>query len=320
MPEISKPVFSIITPTFLRPSLLMRTINSVINQTFTDYEHIIIDDANDEETRNIVTGFNDKRIIFHQHTTPRGAAGAYNSGIKLSGGEYLLFLDDDDEYLPTFLEKMYLCFSNSGKNAGFVWTGISVIQDSYDGEKLLFSKVWPEKFSAKEDGLIAATTIGNGYGLCVRKSCVDVTGLYDESITMGHDADFLFRLAGRFEFQTIPEILVKIHHHGSSQLTAERNNFTRLELREKILEKHLGMLKLFPRLYYAHYKNVVDLSYSLKLKRKGRRMILEIIKYTPFRFLNFIDLIFYELTGADTISFYFRSRLRNFVQFLKGEK
>ena len=317
MSEIKPPVFSIITPTFRRPELLTRTILSVLNQTFKNFEHIIIDDANDQETENLVKKIGDKRIIFYQHESPRGAAGGYNSGIKISRGKFILFLDDDDEYMPAFLEKMNDHFTHCRQDVGFVWTGISKIKDTDAGENFLYSKVWSSRFPEKESGLVEATTIGNGFGVCVRKECIDIVGLYDESLTMGQDADFLFRLAEKFNFETIPEVLVKIHLHQSSQLTNEKNNFIRLELREKILTKHLDLLKKFPKLYFIHYKHVADLCYGLKLKRKGRKIMLSIIKNTPFRILNFADLFFYEITGKSTIDLYYNSRLRIFVRFLK---
>jgi glycosyltransferase involved in cell wall biosynthesis len=318
--ELDKPAFSIITPTYRRPLLLKRAIISVINQTFGDYEHIIIDDANDPETELLVKGFGDKRIIFHQHKSPRGAAGGYNTGIKLSCGNFILFLDDDDEYLPPFLDKMYYHFSHSDPKVGFVWAGISRIRDTDSGEILINSKVWPSRFSEKETGLVEATAIGNNVGLCVRKRCIDTIGLYDESIIMGHDTDFLFRLAKKFDFETIPEILVKIHFHGYSQLTNEKNNLVRLELLEKILKKHQDILKEFPKLYHVHYRAVANLCYSLKLKQKGRKTLVSIIKNTPFNILYFIDILTYELFGKDTLSFYYEGRLRKFVHFLKGKK
>ena len=143
MSEINIPVFSIITPTCRRPLLLKRTINSVIRQTFQDFEHIIVDDANDQETVSLINEYGDKRIVSLQHTSPLGAAGGYNSGIKISKGRFILFLDDDDEYFPTFLEQMYYHFSQANKNVGFIWTGISRIKDTDTGESLLYSIVWP---------------------------------------------------------------------------------------------------------------------------------------------------------------------------------
>jgi len=317
MPEFNSPVFSIITPTCRRPLLLKRTIQSIINQSFKDYEHIIIDDANDRDTESLINGIGDKRIIFYQHSSPRGAAGGYNTGIKISRGDFVLFLDDDDEYLPSFLEKMHNFFTQAGKNIGFAWTGISRIQDTDNGEIVLSSKVWPSRFPTKESGLAAATSIGNGFGLCVRKECIDIIGLYDESLAIGEDTDFLFRLVRHFEFETIPEVLVKIHQHGPSQLTDKKNWVLRLELKEKILNRHHDLLQLYPKLYYVHYKTLVDLCYYLKFKKKGRRSMIGIIKNTPFRIKNFTDLISYELTGKDTIDFYYGSVLRNIVKFFK---
>ena len=90
-----RPVFSIITPTFQRSALLRRAVKSVRAQTFTDYEHIIIDDSNLPETVRIIGEFQDERIILHTHSEQKGAAGGYNSGLKLARGKYILFLDDD---------------------------------------------------------------------------------------------------------------------------------------------------------------------------------------------------------------------------------
>ncbi len=304
MQEANKPVFSIITPTCNRPLLLKRTIGSILRQTFTDFEHIIVDDAGDRDTGNLVRGIDDKRIVFIQHEAKKGAGGSYNTGLKIARGRYILFLDDDDEYLPSFLEKMHIRFSEAKNETGFIWTGISRIKDLNSGEKLLSSLIWPSSFKNVEEGLIAATSIGNGYGVCIRKECIEAVGLYDESLTTGQDTEYLFRLAGKYEFETIPEVLVKLHQHESSQLTNERNNLIRLQHREKILEKHFDLLNRYPRLYFVHYKVVVNLCYKLKLKVRGRNTMFSIIRHTPFRLLNYADLLLYEITGKDTADLY----------------
>lgn len=311
------PVFSIITPTFKRPDLLKRNIKSVINQTYENYEHIIIDDANEQETAGIINSFNDNRIVLLHHEIQKGAAASYNTGIRASKGDFIVFLDDDDEYMPCFLKKMNERFLHSKPETGFIWTGISRIRQTDKGNECTSSVIWPSHFSIKEEGLIAATSIGNGYGVCIRKKCFDIIGFYDETITCGQDTEFLFRLARTFEFETIPEALVKIHTHNHPQLTDDNNNKIRLELREKILLQNQDILRMFPKLYYVHYQVVADLCYKLNLKKKGRRIMISIIKYSPFNFLNFTDLIFYEISGKNTKDSYRASTLRTIIQLLK---
>jgi glycosyltransferase involved in cell wall biosynthesis len=317
---MSSPVFSIITPTCRRPQLLKRNILSVQNQTFGDYEHIIVDDASDIETGNLITEFQDNRIVCHSHTSPRGAAGSYNTGIRMARGTYILFLDDDDEYLPCFLKKIHDRFSLAGPDTGFIWTGISRVRDTEEGEKLLFSRIWPERFPSKETGLAAATSIGNGFGVCVRRVCIENTGLYDESLKVCEDTDFLFRLALKYTFETIPEVLVKIHQHGNPQLNNEDNFLQRLEGKEKIINRYEDILKQYPAVYYIHYKSYAGLCYSHNLRLKGRQAMFSIIKNSPLRFLNFADLFFYELLGKDATGFYTGSILYKIRLLMKRNK
>jgi len=316
MPENTQPFFSIITPTFKRPELLKRAIDSVRRQTFDDYEHIIVDDANDGETRKIVDSFNDRKIIFHQHSEPKGAAGGYNSGIRLSNGNYMLFLDDDDEYMPSFLETVFEEFVQSDKNENtvFIWTGVSIVNDKNSGDTEMFSKIWPSVFKNKEAGLVAATTIGNGYGLCVKRECIETIGTYDESISIGQDADFLFRLVRNYDFRTISRALVKIHVHNNPQLTDDINNRIRLEMREKILCRNMDLLNRFPHLYLVHFRHIADLSYRLALKKKGREIIFGLMKRFPFRISVYADFLTYELFGKDFFTaFYIRKLKRSFL-------
>ncbi|HEX2968898.1 MAG TPA: glycosyltransferase family A protein, partial [Bacteroidales bacterium] len=151
----------------------MRNINSVRRQTYGNYEHIIVDDGNDPATARIVQDFCDERLILLTHKMPRGAAASYNSGIKKSRGEFITFLDDDDEYLPEFLEKMDRQYRIAPSDIGFIWSGIERVCDLENGQEQILRKfIWPAVFSDPESGLALATSIGNGFGVCVRKKCI----------------------------------------------------------------------------------------------------------------------------------------------------
>lgn len=314
---MTKPVFSIITPTYNRPLLLRRNILSVRNQTFEDYEHIIVDDGNQQETEKIIDSFADERISLLKHNVQRGAAASYNTGIKASKGRFILFLDDDDEYFPCFLKKMNQRFKDSGMATGFIWTGISRIKDADSGENLLLSLVWPSRFPTKEEGLIAATSIGNGFGVCVRRECFDEIGFYDESLTVSEDTDLLFRLSQKYEFETIPEVLVKIHQHQSLQLTRTDNYSERIKGKEIVLDRYKNFLEQYSLLYSIHYKAYADLCYRSGLRKKGRKALSSVLRKTPGRYLNMADFISYELTGKDIFNTYCGKRLIGLVRFIK---
>lgn len=291
------PVFSIITPTFKRPELLVRNIKSVREQTFCSYEHIIVDDGNDPSTDLMVESLIDARIVLIKHNQPVGAAAAYNSGIRVARGEYLTFLDDDDEYTPAFLERMRESFLKDGNNCGFIWSGIERVMDTTSGEIILSRLVWPAVFSDKVKGLIAATSIGNGYGLCIKKNCIDGIGYYDENLKVAEDTDFLIRLSQKYEFQTIPEVLVRIHKHEYNQLTRNENLNERIQGKETILMRYNSYFAQYHGLYIEHNKEYASLCYKSGFKKKGRKALFSILKIAPARLYSYLDFFSLELSG-----------------------
>jgi len=103
------PEVSVIIPAFRRPGSLKRAIKSVLEQTFQDFEVIVVDDNNPGEiktqTHEIIQDFNDERLRYAPHEINKGNAVARNKGINLAKGEYVAFLDDDDFFLPQKLEE-----------------------------------------------------------------------------------------------------------------------------------------------------------------------------------------------------------------------
>ncbi len=293
------PVFSIITPTNNRPGFLRRNIESVQKQSFTNWEQIIVDDANSLETRTMVESFNDPRIKYLVHENSKGAAGAYNTGMKNASGKYLNFLDDDDEYLPDILMKIRQTFDEANNNPGFVWTGITRVKDTATGEEIIRTQLWPADFETLEQGLMVSTAIGNGFGLSVKRECLKKTGFYDETLRVGEDTDFMLRLSKYYNFRTVPEVLVKIHHHGDGQLTHEK--FSRLKMVNygKIIDRNRGFLKNHWDAYYMHHKVYVNLCYQLKDKKAGMIALWKLVKTFPNRRIAWLDLFSYIIAGKD---------------------
>ena len=121
-----KPAFSVIIPTYNRADFLPRAIQSILKQTFRDFELIIVDDGSTDNTEEVVGGISNARVrYFYQQN--RGVSAARNFGATLSKGQYTTFLDSDDEVLPEWLQHFADAFHE--QNAGVVCCGVTVIEE-----------------------------------------------------------------------------------------------------------------------------------------------------------------------------------------------
>lgn len=109
---------SVVLATFHRDATLKRALDSLKNQTFRNFEVVVVDDNNDEKwnskVSDIIDGFDEIRIIYIKNEKNEGSAKARNLGIEKASGEYVTFLDDDDEYLPEKIERQYKFMKNGG--------------------------------------------------------------------------------------------------------------------------------------------------------------------------------------------------------------
>ena len=120
---MNNPFFSVIIPTYNRANFLPIALQSVIDQTFDNWEIILIDDGSTDNTKNVVRSFNDDRIqYFYQRNQERCAA--RNNGIEKSSGKYICFLDSDDYFIPTRLELLYKEIINLKELFVYIFTGL----------------------------------------------------------------------------------------------------------------------------------------------------------------------------------------------------
>src|SRR5438128_160825 len=100
------PLVSIIMPTYNAGRFIGRAIQSVLEQTYPNWELIIVDDASSDETTSVVQSFKDSRIRYHKAERIGHPAGVRNTGLRMAQGEFIAFLDSDDLYFPESLEKL----------------------------------------------------------------------------------------------------------------------------------------------------------------------------------------------------------------------
>lgn len=104
------PKVSVIIAAYNRAHLIGRALRTVLEQTYNDFEVIIVDDASTDNTENVIKSFDDARIKYIRHDKNKGAAAAWNTGIRASKGEYIAFQDSDDEWAEDKLEKQMNAF------------------------------------------------------------------------------------------------------------------------------------------------------------------------------------------------------------------
>lgn len=282
---------SVIIPTHNRAKFLDSAVTSVLNQTFQDFEIIIVDDASTDDTPQVVRQFKDERIKYIRHEANQGGSSTRNTGIANSSGEYIAFLDDDDEWLPKKLKLQVELMENSPPDVGGVYTGHTNI-DSSSGKRV---GVWiPQKRGNIFHELFTGNWVGTTSSVLLRKECFEKAGLFDKNLPSFQDYDMWIRISKLFEFEYIKEPLVKYSVHQnkiSTNLDGIRQGMEiMLEKYGKYpgVRKNLGSGYLSLGVEYCYSKNTV----------KGRRAFLKAIRLYPFEIRCYFNL-FLSLFGAD---------------------
>lgn len=206
---MSHPTISVILPVYNGENYLRFAIESVLDQTFKDFELIVIDDGSKDSTPEIARSYGEQVRYVHQENT--GVAGAFNHGLRLAAGRYISWLSHDDIYLPEKLEKQLAALTRIGELAvcyGDVQiidsTG-SVIGDyetpEYDRDQVLRH-------------VVTGGPVGSAcYSIMYDRRCIDEVGQYSEYWQYTQDAEMLARLTRRFPLVRIPEALVQVREH-----------------------------------------------------------------------------------------------------------
>ncbi|MDO8183825.1 MAG: glycosyltransferase family A protein [bacterium] len=233
---------SVIIPTCNRPELLARAVASVKAQTFQDLELIIEDDGQ----------------------TKRGGAATRNLGASQASGEYLAFLDDDDEWLPDKLLKQVTALKAASTDTTFCFTAVTNVYDDHEERTQVPAGVGDYLPLAlkKFNGFLTST-------LLIRKSSFEAVGGFDESFPSHQEPDLIIRLSQQFKGLGVNEPLVKMslsrgHEHIGSKL--ER----RIAGREKILTKHQDLFNRYPKVLAKHLFNLGLWYRNLRETKKAR--------------------------------------------------
>ena len=203
-----KPFFSVIMPTYNRADFFSAAIDSVLSQSFNDWELIIIDDGSTDNTKDVVSTYDDPRVHYHYQDNQERSV-ARNNGIKQAKGEWICFLDSDDTYLPHHLETLYTFIQEKNLKDAFLVTG-HLIEEN--GERRKHLKIDTNKNLLKEiwTKFIFPTSV------CVSKSVL-IKNLFNPEYNIWEDTHLWLRVAAKYPvFQLKDFTAIQLVHEESS--------------------------------------------------------------------------------------------------------
>ncbi len=195
------PKVSIILPTYNRGWILDEAVNSVLDQDYTNFELIVVDDGSTDDTRQILNRYGDRITVIRQSN--QGVSAARNAGIRLAAGDLIAFLDSDDQWLKGKLTRQVAFFKRYAEmlicQTEEIWIRNGV-------------RVNPKKKHRKQAGMIFKQCLPlclvSPSAVMIRKHLFDEVGMFDERLPACEDYDLWLRIAFRYPIGLIDEPLI----------------------------------------------------------------------------------------------------------------
>lgn len=278
---------SVILPTFNRSETLEMAAKSVLNQSFTDLELIIVDDASTEDIRDVVDALDDNRVRYIRRESNGGAPTARNTGISAALGEFIAFQDSDDIWLPNKLEKQFEIFSRLPKDVGVV-TGSKILygRDSdgnYGPGKVTIAPAPGNLLRLDEDQVrscLAINRMSEQNGLFRRNCFPPDEAWFDPRAKANTGWEFTTRLVQNTRIYEDPEpvVLAFISHDSISKSSRKKIlGFLR------IMKTNRDALKKYPDVLAEKQIILGRMLFKNGKKRMAAKFILQGIKKTPLK-------------------------------------
>lgn len=254
-----------------------QAITSVLNQTYTNWELIVVDDGSTDDTSTILAAYDDKRIQYHKKENG-GVCSARNYGVNYSNGDYIIFLDSDDAVSSDWLFNFYNQI-NETNSPDLICGGLELVD-------VLTQKSTFVKPTDHGKGAIGWAVIAPGT-YAVKKEFLHQAGLYDEKITYGENTELFIRFrtyspnvvyTNTFDFKYYP-----------SKDGGSKNLMNIISSNKLILEKHDAVLSTKTKFLF---NQIIGVSYlKLAKKKEASKYFVRAIKYEPFNFKTYLRLI-----------------------------
>jgi glycosyltransferase involved in cell wall biosynthesis len=267
------PQFSMIIPIFNRAHCIQRALSSVREQGLGHFELIIGDDASTDGTWEVVRReFPSARLARLEVNS--GAAAARNAALRIASGDYLVFLDSDDEWLPGKLAAQLEYLEKHSEVAACATSHVYELRDGRRREVIVENPPdWSVRLQSGQPFHGASTPL-------VRRSVLESVGLQDEFLRVLEDWDWMLRISQRHRIHVLPEPLAVIHENGPSNPDHTHDSMKRF------LKKHLAEIQspdVRRRVESQHWENTARCFFRHSRNREGVACALQSMAISPLR-------------------------------------
>ncbi|WP_276501952.1 glycosyltransferase family 2 protein [Terrimonas pollutisoli] len=278
---------SVIMPTYNRAGLIMETIDSIQSQTYQNWELIIVDDGSEDNTGEKIAGIKDERIQFHRAGRIGIGGKVKNIGLQKAKGELIAFMDSDDLWAPTKLEKQVVALQQYPE-AGFSLTGGYNFRVPDQPLEYFYKQTEGVKYGNMFNSFFESQLPGFTQALMVRKECFAVTGFFKEEKSFS-DLDFIVNLALHFKAVILYEPLLYRRLHAISYInsTWKKSYQEGIEIIQFYKNKKLVTSKMADKALFTAYINFGEDCLLHKERIGAIRNFFTAWKNKPFSIIPF---------------------------------
>ena len=292
--DSEKPLVSVILPNYNRKDRVLVAINSVLNQSYENFELIIVDDASNDESRDVLNSLDDDRIKLIFHDENKGVSASRNTALKQAKGEYVAYLDSDNEWEKNYLSSMIGAFLKL-PDADAVYSG-QILYTEFD------SKPYAVRFGSFNKSLLHNHNYIDLNCFCHKLNVYDKIGGFDESLLKLVDWDLILRISNHFKIYSVPILECKYYNHTSD-----------VRLRDIYKKDKIKYIEYAPDIIK---KNKIDYINNYHLKRKVsviipsyealnelRECVNSILEFNP----ELVDIIIVDNNSSSNVVNYLKS-------------
>lgn len=313
------PLISVVIPAYNAQKTILETIHSVLNQTVSNFEIIVINDGSQDNTLNLLSTISDPRLKVFSYKNG-GLSVARNRGISNATGEFISFLDADDLWTTDKLE-LQVAALQKNPNAGVVYSWTQFI-DEHSNLLFLQPPVYLEGDVYRD--LLVSNFISSGSNIMVRRKYIDLVGEFDPAVNAAADWDYYLRLASQCSFALVPQYQV-LYRKSSQAMSSniELMERTILVFLDRAFESAPANLKYLKKLslgttyqYLSELYFLNNLTSKEDLKQANQKLIQSIRIYPKILLQITTHRLFAKITILRLLPPQYSQKLIKFISKL----